>query len=211
MTCSHSPKNRRPPPTSSSPPPPPPSPPSRFSSRPRGTHSPTLPIAAAPDASPRVPASATSAQPDAKQELQRATNAQKILQAINVYTGDHDGHLPPDLGTTLRSAPGRTLHDKAAAFISPADPSHPQIPDSPDADWVNKNTSFVYLGNENVKLMNVPPSLIFILRKNLHLRQWSHHPRLRRRPRRNLLLARRSKKTHQRIPKNLDAAAIFTP
>jgi hypothetical protein len=80
-----------------------------------------------------------------------------ILQAIRAYAAAHGDRLPPDLGSVLSYLPPDdrrrpTPRDRARVFLTPDAARNTFIPENPDADWINRNTSYVYLANDAAKL-----------------------------------------------------------
>jgi hypothetical protein len=75
----------------------------------------------------------------------------RIVEAITAYAKDHKGQLPPDLGATLPYVPIDkqrlvTPAQRAGIFLLPAARRNTHIPDQPTPEWINRNTSYVYLG-----------------------------------------------------------------
>jgi hypothetical protein len=86
-----------------------------------------------------------------------------ITSAVHEYARKHGGAAPPDLGTLLALIPEkdddgrpRSARERALMFLSPADEARIEVPEVPTAEWVNKNTSYAYLGNAEVKLNVIP-------------------------------------------------------
>ncbi len=74
----------------------------------------------------------------------------RIVDAITAYAKDHKGQLPPDLGAALPYVPTDKLRlatpaQRAGIFLLPAARRNTHIPDQPTPEWVNRNTSYVYL------------------------------------------------------------------
>jgi RNA polymerase sigma-70 factor (ECF subfamily) len=67
--------------------------------------------------------------------------------AIIQYANQHQNHFPPDLGSTLQYTPRKA---KGSMFFTPEDEAKLKFPDTLTADWINHNTSWVYLGNKDV-------------------------------------------------------------
>ena len=59
------------------------------------------------------------------------------------YANNHNDRLPPNLGSVIGQF--RTAHDAAESCLTPGDERRLKIPDHPTADWINRNTSFIYL------------------------------------------------------------------
>lgn len=97
-------------------------------------------------------------------ELQRdMTNLMNLSVAIHLYASEHGGQLPSSLGQTLpyiqpqthwteEARPKGTNKEKATLFISPRDMQGKSIPENPTADWIDANTSYVYLGRGGSEL-----------------------------------------------------------
>jgi prepilin-type processing-associated H-X9-DG protein len=79
------------------------------------------------------------------------SNLRQIGQGLIMYASDHQGNLPPDLGTLVKTA-GLT----AMVFVCPSARTHPPGQMTPDqlADWVNANSDYIYIG-ANVNLSHV--------------------------------------------------------
>jgi hypothetical protein len=89
-----------------------------------------------------------------------ASNMRQIGMAILLYSNDMKGAYPPDLGTLLK-----TEDITAAVFVCPDTGKSPPPGMSPDeaADWVNKNTDYVYIGS-NLK-QGAAPSVVVCYEK----------------------------------------------
>ncbi|CAN5476052.1 hypothetical protein BH09PLA1_BH09PLA1_10950 [soil metagenome] len=75
-----------------------------------------------------------------------ASNERQIGQAILLYSNDNKGKYPPDLGTLVV-----TEDITPEVFICPNSNTRvpknwPQMNDQQKIDWVNSNSSFIYLG-----------------------------------------------------------------
>ncbi len=72
-----------------------------------------------------------------------ASNLRQIGQAILLYSNDNHGKYPPDLGTLIK-----TEDITASVFVCPDTNSQPPPGMTPDqaADWVNRNSDYVYVG-----------------------------------------------------------------
>lgn len=72
-----------------------------------------------------------------------ASNMRQIGEALMLYSNDHQGKYPPDLGTLIL-----TEEISAAVFICPD--VHTPMPNLSEpeaiANWVNHNTDYIYLG-----------------------------------------------------------------
>jgi hypothetical protein len=84
-----------------------------------------------------------------------------ISQALVLYCNEHKGRLPADLGTTLDDlypveqlgmSVNLTPAQKASFYLCPSHAKGVEIPEEPTAEWVNQNTSYVYLGGSKVDL-----------------------------------------------------------
>lgn len=60
------------------------------------------------------------------------------------YAQANDGHLPHDIGSLVNN-PDIEAHGFAEICLTPGDERNLTIPDNPTADWINQNTSYVYL------------------------------------------------------------------
>jgi hypothetical protein len=109
--------------------------------------------------------------PDA---IQHQCNLEILWQAVRTYAGAHDGKLPPDLGSLLEFIPAdqkrlATLRDRARVFLSPHAAANTFIPDQPDAEWVNRNTSYVYLGSDSALLDQIDDRTMALIHLKLDL------------------------------------------
>jgi prepilin-type processing-associated H-X9-DG protein len=75
--------------------------------------------------------------------VQCASNLRQIGQAILLYSNDHKGAYPPDLGTLIK-----TEDITAQVFVCPDTGKSPPPNMQPDeaAAWVNQNSDYVYVG-----------------------------------------------------------------
>jgi hypothetical protein len=93
------------------------------------------------------------------EQFQLVSDLRAVGAAILAYTKANGGDLPPDLGATLpyvkETKRTKTPAQRAAVFLSPRVRANLHVPEAPTADWVNRNTSFVYLGCGGVKLSAV--------------------------------------------------------
>ena len=64
------------------------------------------------------------------------------------YAHDHDQHLPPDLGSAMAYIDKGTPSEEAKLFLTPRDEERIRVPDVPTPEWVNQNTSYVYLAQD---------------------------------------------------------------
>jgi len=79
-----------------------------------------------------------------------ASRVRRLAAAIISYQSDHQGHLPADLGATLpyilnRSVTRSEVVKAALIYLSPQDQSSVKLPNELTAEWINQNTSFIYL------------------------------------------------------------------
>ena len=86
----------------------------------------------------------------------------RLGRAILAYAKANKGTLPPDLGVTLSYMPaegkrGATPAQRARCYLAPHAASNIHIPDAPDADWINRNTSYTYLA-ANILLPEIDDS-----------------------------------------------------
>jgi len=81
------------------------------------------------------------------------SNLRQVGLAIQLYANDHDGKLPPDLGSTY------SYVGSAALFVAPEHLGTVALPTGNNAEkialWVNANTDYVYLGAKYGKYSNV--------------------------------------------------------
>jgi RNA polymerase sigma factor (sigma-70 family) len=97
-------------------------------------------------------------------EQENCGRMRDIVQAIHSRIDRGSGPLPVDLGATLRdvqpwheqSQTNRQRGDKrkkASMYLDLTENTN--IPENPTPDWVNRNTSWVYLGSADVLLRNI--------------------------------------------------------
>ena len=81
------------------------------------------------------------------------SNLRQVGLAIQLYANDHDGKLPPDLGSTY------SYVGSAALFVAPEHLGTVALPTGNNAEkialWVNANTDYVYVGAKYGKYSNV--------------------------------------------------------
>jgi prepilin-type processing-associated H-X9-DG protein len=91
------------------------------------------------------------------------SNLRRVHGAILLYSERHQSNLPPDLGATLTNFPSRKMWEpgqkkdwtdaeKALSYVCPDQANGLQVPQKPTPQWINQNTSYIYLGGANVKL-----------------------------------------------------------
>lgn len=93
-------------------------------------------------------------------DRQALWNAATIVKALRAYADAHEGVLPPNLGAALAHVPADPVRAatpcaRARIFLSPSRAETTFIPDVPTPEWVNRNTSYVYLGGGGVLLGRV--------------------------------------------------------
>ena len=103
-----------------------------------------------------------------------------VGRALAIYGEEHDGHLPPDLGSAFTYLAIWTKKDDTKSFISipltprekaerclsPKDAQDTQIPEQPTSAWVNQHTSFSYMGSPDVvfsRISNIDSAKTIIL------------------------------------------------
>jgi hypothetical protein len=92
--------------------------------------------------------------------VQMQADLQKIGEAISAYAGAHEGRLPLDLGSLLPFVPSQTkrlatIRDRARIFLAPHAARNTHIPEEPDAEWINRHTVYIYLGNPAASLSEI--------------------------------------------------------
>jgi hypothetical protein len=74
---------------------------------------------------------------------------QRLSEAFRAFTQAHDGMLPPDLGSLLDYLPAHerlaTGKQRGEVFLSAEARKNTFVPEDPSPDWVNRNTSYIYL------------------------------------------------------------------
>lgn len=117
----------------------------------------------------RLAATAAPLGPAEAADIQQSmSNLRRVHESIAFYQNAHGGKLPPNLGATLPygtesweapadGAPAElTPAEKAAAYLSPGALKRTRVPARPTPEWVNRNTSYVYLADERVVDEKVP-------------------------------------------------------
>jgi hypothetical protein len=84
-------------------------------------------------------------------DRQAVWDLQKIAESLQAYAKAHKDELPPDLGSALEYVkPDKrrlaTPAQRAGIFLSPMARRNTHVPEAPTAEWVTRNTSYVYLG-----------------------------------------------------------------
>ena len=89
------------------------------------------------------------------------SNLRQIGQGILLYSNDHQGNYPPDLGTLVK-----TEDLTAMVFVCPSANTRPPGGMTPDqsADWVNANSDYIYIG-ANLK-QGADPTLVVCYEKD---------------------------------------------
>jgi hypothetical protein len=131
---------------------------------------PRVQMAAAP--APTVAAASTPAtQPEPAQRddmFECAGRIRDVGIAIFTYSSRHQGHLPKSLGETFvyvqpnhewtpTNEPKATGAKKGSLYLTPEDGRSKSIPENPTPQWIDENTSFVYLGDPAVLIKNLRP------------------------------------------------------
>lgn len=82
-----------------------------------------------------------------------------IHKAVIAYVGEHDGHLPASLGEVFPFVPDSSRHmtmtEKASVLLTPGQRKRTALPAEPTVEWMDRNTSYVYLGNADARLDDV--------------------------------------------------------
>jgi hypothetical protein len=97
------------------------------------------------------------AAPDDKQIV---WELQEVTKAVLAYAKDHGGALPTDLGASLPYVATdnkqlSTPAQRAAIYMSPPARRGVAIPEKPTAEWVNRNTTYTYLGGPGLNLARI--------------------------------------------------------
>jgi len=80
-------------------------------------------------------------------------DARLISQGISSYAKEHDGKLPGSLGEVLPYVlPAESAKVRAQVFLSPKGERITSPPDEVTAEWVNRWTSYTYLGGRGIDL-----------------------------------------------------------
>lgn len=83
----------------------------------------------------------------------------ELIMALQKYTNDHGGHLPHDLGETvpyvLRGASSGQVTRATLVYLCPLEREKIKLPGKLTAEWVNKNTTYAYIGNPDVRLLDM--------------------------------------------------------
>jgi hypothetical protein len=97
-------------------------------------------------------------QPDPNDPMyQDESRLMRLAQATHAYSYKHNGQMPPDMAAMVevlgKDKPvSQAIRDN---FIAPGI-SSPKVPDDAKADWVNKNSTYEYLGGEGIEVNEVP-------------------------------------------------------
>jgi hypothetical protein len=89
-----------------------------------------------------------------------------VSQAVYRYANARGGRLPASLGETFQyirpysewtatSRPKGTPAERAARYLTPADAKAKTIPEDPTQQWIDENTSFVYIGDPAVSISDI--------------------------------------------------------
>jgi hypothetical protein len=89
-----------------------------------------------------------------------------VEQAVYHYANARRGRLPASLGETFQylrpysewtatSQPKGTPAERAARYLTPADAKAKTIPDNPTPQWIDENTSFIYIGDPGVSISDI--------------------------------------------------------
>jgi hypothetical protein len=95
-----------------------------------------------------------------------ARHMMDVEQAIYGYARAHHDRMPTSLGETFQYArlnsewtatshPKGTPAEKAARYLTPADAKAKKVPDNPTPQWIDDNTSFVYIGDPAVSVSDI--------------------------------------------------------
>lgn len=93
----------------------------------------------------------------------------QIMRGVRAYAAAHGGLVPATLGLALEYVPGDTPRTSTPAkcarlFLSPRAKKETSVPEAPTPEWVDANSSYVYLGREGLALARVPlPDTIVLL------------------------------------------------
>jgi len=94
------------------------------------------------------------------EKRQIAADLTEVMIAIHAYAEANRGQLPPDLGAALpfvRAESPRlsTPRARARVFLTPRKAAKTFIPDEPTPQWINRNTSYVYLTGDDLRLGHI--------------------------------------------------------
>jgi hypothetical protein len=81
--------------------------------------------------------------PNTVEVAQIAGRMNNLTSALGAYVKQHDQRLPSTLGDALPQATAAHIEN---CFLTPADEQQTKIPAVMTADWINQNTSYIYLG-----------------------------------------------------------------
>lgn len=80
-------------------------------------------------------------------------DARLISQAMMSYAKAHKGELPPDLGATMEYLdPSLTPAEKTLVYLSPSAKRSVTLPEELTPDWINRRSSYVYLGRAGIDI-----------------------------------------------------------
>lgn len=117
-----------------------------------------------------VAASDEAGSDDEANQSQRHASMKNLLNlgvAVHGYAANNNDQLPPDLGATLAYVDRNSEwteedkrpaspQEKARLYLTPQDQKATEIPDAATPQWINENTSYMYLGREDVTLSAIP-------------------------------------------------------
>jgi hypothetical protein len=108
-------------------------------------------------AAPVLAAVALPAMARARQQamaVQSMSNLRQIGMAVHMYAQDHQGNVPPDLGSTYPYLKNSMVYFMPRREMMMAQP--PNLNDEELRKWLEANSDYTYLGREGMKLVGVP-------------------------------------------------------
>ncbi len=91
-----------------------------------------------------------------------------LMKAFAIYAHSHKGHFPATLGELYRDMvdhQGISLTAAAEAFLCPNDSRKVTIPAQVTPEWINQNSSYVYLGSASLTEATAGPRTVLLHEK----------------------------------------------
>src|SRR5205814_5153079 len=95
------------------------------------------------------------------------SNARQLGQGIMLYFNDNRGQLPPNLGELFVYMEKQQMPNAAEMFICPRELPNKQIPVKVTREWIEANTSYVYLASAKTAWQRLPVTTSILLHEKL--------------------------------------------